>query len=453
MPLAKNQIIQLQIDSLSSDGNGVGRFEGQVIFVPACAPGDTLDVRIVKTAKNHAFGKIENIACSGAGRQASDCPISAYCGGCSFRHILYNTELIAKQGFVQDALRRIGGQTITCLPILPSPQEHHYRNKAQYPVTQNDEGELVYGFYAQRSHRIIPFDKCRLQPEIVNSIASYAAESLHQLGVTGYNEAQGSGLVRHICIRKAVHTEETLLCLVLTSPSFPCQKEFIAAMVNKFPCITSIVFNINKKRTNVIYGEKNLAVFGCGEMQDSIAGVPLWLGPVSFSQVNTYGAELLFSIVKEWAALQPEDILLDLYCGAGVIGLSMASACKKMIGVEIVPESIQSARRSAQAMGLSNTSFYCEDAGSAAARLAAEGIRPDVITVDPPRKGCDTATLQAIITMQPRRIVMVSCNPATMARDVAVLADNGYTIQKVQPVDMFPRTRHVECIVLLERNR
>lgn len=449
MPYHKNQIIPLQIDSISSDGSGVGRHEGKVIFVPNTAVGDVLQVQILKDTKTHAFARVHQIVTPGEGRVKPDCPISATCGGCSFRHLSYEAELAAKRGFVQDALQRIGHLDIEVPPVLPSPAQNRYRNKAQYPVAANAGGELVYGFYAARSHRIIPCADCLLQPEILNQIAARSAQLLSQMNIPAYNEATHTGLVRHIYLRRGGHSGQIMLCLVLAHPALPHAEELASILTAEFPEITTILLNINTAKTNVILGRQNTILHGPGFIEDSLCGVPLRLGPFSFSQVNTPGAEQLFGLAKAYAALQTGDTLLDLYCGAGVIGLSMATDAKQLIGIEVVPESIKNARASAQQMGLSNTRFLCADAGEAAAQLAVEGIRPTVITADPPRKGCDEATINAMLQMAPQRIVMVSCNPATLARDLAALSNGGYHVQKLQPVDLFPRTKHVETVVLL----
>lgn len=452
MLLHKNQIIPLTIHDISNDGNGVGRYEGKAVFVPAAALGDKLNVTIVKDLKSHAYGRIQQIVQAGPGRIKEDCPISAPCGGCSFRHIEYKAELDAKQGFVQNALHRIGKIEHPVLPIIGSPLQDRYRNKAQYPVTMVD-GNLTYGFYASRSHRIIPCKDCLLQPEQMNQLAALAIQLLQNAGVKAYDEKLHTGFLRHIYIRESPSTKQLMLCLVATSVNLPKKEDFINAIVAAFPAVKTIVLNINPDKTNVICGSQTIPLFGDGTIQGVLSGVPVLLDALSFCQVNTLGAEQLFNVVHEYAAPTSQDILLDLYCGAGVIGLSMAQKCKQLIGVEIIPQAIENARKSARQMGLANTKFIAKDAGKAAQQLQEEGLSPDIITVDPPRKGCDEATLQAIIQMQPQRIVMVSCNPATLARDLATLTSCGYTLQKVQPVDMFPRTTHTEVVALLKKTR
>lgn len=451
MPLHKNQSIDLAIESLSSDGNGVGRYEGKVIFVPLAAPGDALRVKIVKDRKSHAFARIEQIVRPGPGRIEMDCPVGAVCGGCAFRHLTYEAELAAKEGFVRDALERLGGLAAPVLPILPSPQVDRYRNRAQYPVAAGKDGVLIYGFYASRSHRIVQNPNCLLQSRATNQIAARVAGLLDEVGAAPYDEVAHSGLVRHICLREGGHSGEVSVCVVVTNGALPERENIARKIINEFPQVQSLSLNINPAKTNVIFGEKTLHIVGDGFIRDSLCGVPLLLDPLSFSQVNTAGAERLFGVAADYAAVGSDDTLLDLYCGSGVIGLSMAARCKALIGVEVQPQAIENACRSAAEMGLANTRFLAQDAAAAAASLAAEGLRPDVITLDPPRKGCDEETLQAVLQMAPKRVVMVSCNPATLARDLSFLADHEYRTVRVQPVDMFPRTRHVEAVALLEK--
>ncbi|MGD9560081.1 MAG: 23S rRNA (uracil(1939)-C(5))-methyltransferase RlmD [Oscillospiraceae bacterium] len=451
MPLHKNQLIPLTITALSSDGNGVGRHEGQVVFVPHAAVGDVLSVRVVKPAKRLAYGKIEQVVTPGPGRVPPDCPASTQCGGCSFRHLSYAAELAAKQSFVQDALVRIGQLDVPVLPPIPSPLQNRYRNKVQYPVTTDAQGRLAYGFFAPRSHRVVPCCGCLLQPAHLNQIAARLAALLGQAGALPYNEATHKGQVRHLYLRQSTHSGEVFVCVVATRLPLPGADALVEELTAAFPQVSTVLVNLNAKPTNVICGPESVSLFGPGFIHDTLAGVPVRLGPHSFFQVNAPAAEQLFAIVQTLADPMPNTTLLDLYCGTGVIGLSMAARCKTLLGVDTSAEAIENARWSAEEMGLSNTRFLCADAGSAAARFAFEGLRPDVITVDPPRKGLDEATRRAMLAMAPGRIVMVSCNPATLARDLAVFHQSGYSIRPVQPIDLFPRTRHVECVVLLQR--
>ena len=452
MPGLKNTLAPLSIDSLSSDGSGVGRLDGKAVFVPGTAPGDEITVRIVKDLDRYAFGIVEELRVPGAGHIQPDCPAYRPCGGCCFRHLDYSVEARAKEGFAADAFRRLGGfADLPVLPLLAGPLTDRYRNKVQFPVGYDRDGNVTFGFYAGRSHRLVPCRDCLLQPKPLNDIAAAVCDFLQKHHIPLYREDAHQGLVRHIFLRQGWHSGQVLLCLVVNGRSLPRGDRFCAEMVTRFPQIQTIVLNVNTRKTNVITGEECIPLFGPGFIEDTLCGVPVKLGPLSFYQVNTPAAELLYGVAREFAALRPEDTLLDLYCGMGTIGLSMAVDCRALMGVEIVPEAVESARANAAAMGVENARFFCADAGRAATRLAEEGLAPQVICLDPPRKGCDEATLNAVLAMAPRRVVMVSCNVATAARDCRFLADRGYLPVKVQPVDLFPRTKHVETVVLLSK--
>lgn len=453
MSVKKNQIIPLKIESISSDGAGVGRFEGQAIFVPGTAVGDEANVRIVKDCKRYAFGIVQDWTHQSAEHIQPDCPVCGPCGGCCFRHLSYDAELRAKQDMVADAFARLGGIDLPCLPILPSPQEERYRNKAQFPVQRAEDGQIRAGFYAARSHRVVPCEDCRLQPLLLNQIAQRVCQLMQQWGIEPYDEEQHTGLIRHIFLRCGAHSGQVMLCLVANGRSLPHQTEFCDALMQEFSELHTIILNINTQRTNVITGKESLTLAGPGFIEDTLCHVPVTLGPLSFYQVNTLGAERLYGVAAQFAQLTGNEVLLDLYCGTGTIGLSMAQNCRQLIGVEIIEEAVVTARSTAQAMGLKDARFLCADAGQAAAQLAAEGLHPDVIVLDPPRKGCSQETLEAVVQMAPQRVVMVSCNPATAARDTHILETLGYHAQQVQPVDMFPRTRHVETVVLLQRTQ
>ena len=450
--LRKNQQISLTIDSLASDGSGVGRADGMAVFVPGSAPGDRLTVRITKALKTYAYGRIEEILAPGRGRQAPDCPVCGPCGGCSLRHLTYEAELAAKTGFVRDAFARLGGLDLPVAKALPAPLETGYRNKVQLPVGRRADGRIVTGFYAGRSHRIVETPDCRLQPDWMNALAARACALFEQRGIEPYDEESHTGLVRHLYMRQGWHSGQRLLCFVLNGPALPGETALCETLQREFG-LTTVLINENTARTNVIVGPRTRTVLGPGHIADTLAGVPIEMGIHEFYQVNTPAAELLYAKAREFAGLQPDDFLLDLYCGMGTIGLSMLPGCRKLVGVEVVPQAVESATATAARLGLGpeRAAFHCLDAGAAAARLAAEGQHPDVIVVDPPRKGCDAATLNAIVQMAPRTIVMVSCNPATAARDTRTLAGAGYRPTAVQPVDLFPRTKHVECIVRLSK--
>ena len=455
MPLQKNQILTLRIERLSSDGSGVAHSaDGEAVFVPGTAPGDEARVRIVKDCGRYAFGILDELLTPSPDRIPVDCPVAGPCGGCSLRHLDYAAELRAKQESVLDAFRRIGGLEVPVLDILPSPEVDRYRNKVQFPVGVDKNGAPCIGFYAGRTHRIVPCPDCKLQPGVLNEIGNALCAFFAQQGIRPYDEQSGKGLVRHIFLRRGAHSGQIMVCLVCTRAKLPHAEQLCTALREQFPAISTILLNVNAKNTNVILGGENHILYGPGYIEDTLCGVPVRLGPLSFYQVNTLAAERLYGVAAQYAQLTPDDALLDLYCGMGTIGLSMADQCRELIGVEIVPEAIESAKANAARMGkavAAKSRFFCADAGQAATQLAAEGLHPDIVMLDPPRKGCDEATLSAVVRMAPRRVVYVSCNPATAARDAAWLEQNGYHAEKVQPVDLFPRTKHCECVIALSK--
>ena len=455
MPLQKNQILILRIERLSSDGSGVAHSaDGEAVFVPGTAPGDEARVRIVKDCGRYAFGILDELLTPSPDRVPVDCPVAGPCGGCSLRHLDYAAELRAKQESVLDAFRRIGGLEVPVLDILPSPEVDRYRNKVQFPVGVDKNGAPCIGFYAGRTHRIVPCPDCKLQPGVLNEIGNALCAFFAQQGIRPYDEQSGKGLVRHIFLRRGAHSGQIMVCLVCTRAKLPHAEQLCTALREQFPAISTILLNVNAKNTNVILGSENHILYGPGYIEDTLCGVPVRLGPLSFYQVNTLAAERLYGVAAQYAQLTPDETLLDLYCGMGTIGLSMADQCRELIGVEIVPEAIESAKANAARMGeavAAKSRFFCADAGQAATQLAAEGLHPDIVMLDPPRKGCDEATLSAVVRMAPRRVVYVSCNPATAARDASWLEQKGYHAEKVQPVDLFPRTKHVEAVLLLTK--
>lgn len=449
--MKKNEIIKLKIEGITNEGNGVGRHEGMAVFVPFTGVGDEINCRIVKLKKTYAYGIIDSIITPSKDRIEPDCCTYKKCGGCSFRHISYDAELKAKQSFVKDSFERIGKLDIDFDDILGCEEITHYRNKAQYPVCEKN-GRLECGFYSKRSHRVVDNKSCYLQPEIFNKIASRTVELLDKKGFESFDEESGKGQIRHIYIRHGFHTKEIMLCIVSTETD----KRFRSIseeILKAFPEIKSIVLNINPNKTNVILGSRNEVLYGNEYITDIMCGNKVQISPHSFYQINTAQAEKLYGIVKEYADLKGNETLLDLYCGIGTIGFSLVREVKKLIGVEIVPDAIQNAKLNAKLNGIDNAEFICGDAGSVANELIERGETPDIIIADPARKGCDSVSIDAMLKMAPKKIVMVSCNPSTAARDVKYLCDNGYKVVKGQAVDMFPRTTHVETVVLMSRIR
>lgn len=457
--LEKNQLIELTIEAMSSEGSGIARFRetaeerGMAVFIPAAAVGDRMLCRIVKVEKRLAYGRVEQLLSAGEDRLptellANDCPVAAPCGGCVFRHVTYEAELRYKWQRVADALERIGELDIIPEPIVGSTPQR-YRNKAQYPVANGANG-LRFGFYAPRSHRLVEQRDCLLQPSefarILDAVAAWGNES----AVAAYDETDGSGLLRHVYIRKAEATGQIMVCLVCTSGRLPNAKDLVSRLC-AVEGVSSIVVNINRDDTNVVLGDEEFALYGECHITDRLCGLEFAVSPRSFYQVNRTQAEVLYGLAADAAALTGDDVLLDLYCGTGTIGLSMAHKAAKLIGVEVVPSAVENARRNAERNGVEGTRFLCADAGEAALQLRREGIHPDVVVLDPPRKGCTPQVIRTVADMTPSRVVYVSCDPATLARDLKLFGELGYQTEKVTPVDMFPRTAHVESVARLVR--
>jgi len=447
--MEKNDVIRLEITGLTNEGSGVGRYEGMAVFVPMTAVGDVILCHIVKVLKSYAFGRVEEMLSPSADRVKNDCPSYGKCGGCSFRHISYEAELRAKEGFVRDAFERIGGLSPEFLPICGSESTEGYRNKLQMPVAKSDIGEVYCGFYSERSHRVTPVKKCLLQPDIFADITAFVIQQVKKLKISVYNEHKHEGVLRHIFLRKGHYSGEIALCLVARRKT-PELCKLAKETMRRFPEIKGAVLNINKEKTNVILGSDEITLFGEPVITDTMCENEISISPQSFYQVNTPAAEALYRQAADFAEPQGK-LLLDLYCGAGTIGLSMAKQAKRVIGAEIVPEAVENAKENAARGGYDNAEFICADAGQAAKTLLQQGSRPDVIIVDPPRKGCDEMTLSACAKMAPERIVMISCNAATAARDCKWLSEHGYKAEKVRAFDLFPRTTHTECVILLKR--
>lgn len=450
--MKKNEIINLEITGMTAEGNGVGRSEdGMAVFVPLTAVGDVISCKIVKVTKSYAYGIIDRIITASPDRTESDCPVSAKCGGCTFRHMNYSAELAVKDKLVRDAFLRLGGFDNISFEEICGGDEDFYRNKAQYPVAEQD-GKLTCGFYSKRSHRVIPFTDCRLQPKIFGEITKESLRLANGKKIPAYNEESGSGVLRHIYIRRGFHSGEIMVCFVVKNKSRTDNFSDIAKKLpDKFTNIKSVVMNVNPKNTNVIMGTENIVLFGRGEITDILCGKKITLSSMSFYQVNTAQAERLYRQGMEYAELTGSETVLDLYCGTGTIGLAFSDKAEKIIGCEIVPEAIENAKKNAELNGVKNAEFYCGDAGELSQKLADEGIVPDIAVIDPPRKGCDKLTLDSLVRMSPKRIVMISCNPATAARDAKYLAENGYSVKRARAFDLFPRTGHVECVVLMPR--
>lgn len=446
----KNQQINLTIDALSSEGAGIGRCEGMAVFVPGTAPGDQIRAKILKVRQNCAFGKLERILLPSPDRIEPDCPVFGQCGGCVYRHMAYPAELDAKARRVEDAMRRIGKTDLSPAPILGAEQTHAYRNKAQYPLSDAG-GALSIGFYAPRSHRVVDCRNCRLQPPEFTAALTVMDAYIRTYQIPCYQEKTGRGLLRHLYLRKAEATGEILVCIVINGRSLPHQEALVQLLRQAVPGLTCVCLNCNRRRTNVILGEECIPLYGHGYITDVLCGNRIRISPLSFYQVNRAQAERLYAQALEYLAPTGTEILLDLYCGAGTIGLSMAGRVRQVIGVEVVEQAVRDARENARINGIRNARFLCADAGQAAEQLRSEGVRPNAVLVDPPRKGCSVELLRTITAMSPEKLIYVSCDPATLARDCARLSADGWAVQKYIPVDLFPRTSHVETVAVLSR--
>lgn len=447
MSLQKNQDIQLNIEGYTAEGNGVGHYNGQAVFVSGAAKGDEIIAHIIKAKKTYAIGIIKQILKPSPDRVAVDCAHFRSCGGCAFRHISYEAEKELKRQKVVDAFQRLAHIEVPVKDIVTCETER-YRNKAQYPVGF-DKG-IVAGFYAQKSHRIINSSDCVLQPEDFSKIVEIVKAWMAEFSIPAYNGEKNKGLVRHIYIRKAFATGQIMVCLVINGNSLPYADELCDDLI-KFENIKSIVINENTEKTNVILGKNCSTIWGEDYIEDILCGVKIRLSPLSFYQVNHDCAELLYNKASEYVGATGNETVLDLYCGAGTIGFSMAKNVGKVIGVEIIPEAIEDAKENAKRNSIENCEFYCGDAKDAVKMLRDKKITPDAVILDPPRKGCDREVLECVAEMNPKKIVYVSCDVSTQARDCAILRELGYEIQEVTPVDMFPKTAHTESVACLTR--
>ncbi len=453
--MKKNDIIKLEITDLTGGGDGVAKApDGRVVFVPNTAVGDVIEALIIKVKTKYALGKLNKIITPSPDRCDSNCAVSNRCGGCVFRHITYSKECEIKESQVLNSIRRIGGIEHMPNSIIKASNTENYRNKAQYPIGISKEGRVICGFYTKSSHRIVEADDCRLQPDIFSKITAVFCNWATEKAVSVYNEISGQGLLRHLYLRQADATGEIMVVVVINANEIPYYELLIEAL----KCILgdklkSLQININTEKTNVVLGNKCKTLYGQNYITDIICGIKIRISALSFYQVNRSMAEVLYKTAMEYAQPQGETVL-DLYCGTGAIGLSMARYAKRVVGVEIVKSAIEDAKINAEINGITNSEFLCMDAAKAAEFLNNRKERPDVVILDPPRKGCDEHLLNIVAEdFKPKRIVYISCNDATLARDCALLAPLGYELKELTPVDLFPRTGHVECVSLLVKNK
>lgn len=446
MELAKNQEHTVTIEGYGEGGMGVARIDGRVVFVHGALRGEKCRVLILKTLKSVAFAKVLEVIEPSSERITPDCPYFPRCGGCTYRHIRYEEELRLKKQRVQDNLSRIGGSDVTVEEILGARDTLRYRNKAQYPVSKDG----AVGFYRARTHEVIECEHCLLVKPEADAAAEALREYMQSCRVAGYDEKTGRGLVRHLYVRSNA-AGESLVCVLVNGDKLPKEDRLVTLLRDACPKCTGIVLGTNTKKGNVILGDRYRTLWGSDRLEDTLCGKTFRLSVPSFYQVNRVQAERLYAKAIEFAGLTGQETVLDLYCGAGTITLALSDHAKKVLGAEIVPEGIDDARENAARNGVKNTEFFCGDASDVAKKLARENLRPDVITVDPPRKGLAADVVESIAEMQPGRVVYVSCDSATMARDVKRLADLGYTAQRACAVDMFPRADHIETVVLLSK--
>lgn len=453
--LQKNQVVTLFIQDMTTEGFGVAKYQDEqikdfIVFVNNTVPGDTALCKIIKITKNYAIGKVETLLKASDQRIVSDCAVFGKCGGCAFRHISYQDELKLKQTFVQNAFNKKDKQHSSLVqPIIASPQMDRYRNKAQLPFSENGR----CGFFAKGSHRTIEQEDCLLNHPSFRPIITMVEQHVQKYGISCYNEKNGTGLMRHLCIRRAHKTGEIMVCLVINGSDIPHKTQLIDTLT-QIAEIKSIYININTKNTNVIYGTKCVLLWGKETITDVLCGLTFRISPLSFYQINSPQAEQIYQYAKEAAQLRDDDILLDLYCGIGTIGLCMADRVKKVIGIEVVEQAVRNADANAQLNGIRHASFYLTQASQTAQILknAAQGQPPTVIVADPPRKGLDENTIELIKNLFPSRFVYISCNPATLARDLNILSQsNNFRVECIQPFDMFPRTGHVECVARISK--
>ena len=452
MEFRKNDLVTLEIEDCGIDGEGIGKADGFTVFVKDAVIGDTVTAKIIKAKKNYGYGRLMEVLKPSPYRVKPKCEFARQCGGCQLQALSYDQQLVFKTNKVKGHLERIGGFTdIPMEPIIGMDELFHYRNKAQFPVGRNKEGKIVTGFYAGRTHNIIENRDCALGVAENKEVLDRVIAHMEKYGIEPYNEATGKGLVRHVLIRYGYFTKEVMVCLILNGNKLPKEEQLVKSLC-EIPGMTSITINVNKKHSNVILGEEIRLLWGQEYITDRIGDISYQISPLSFYQVNPMQTQKLYAKALEYADLHGQETVWDLYCGIGTISLFLAQKAKFVRGVEIVPAAIENAKENAKLNGLENTEFFVGKAEEVLPReYKKNGVYADVIVVDPPRKGCDETLLETMIEMNPERIVYVSCDSATLARDLKYLCERGYELRKVCPVDQFGMTVHVESIVLLSK--
>lgn len=451
VPVKKGDIIEVQISGLGSSGEGVGRYNGFTVFVKNALPEEIVQAEIVLVKKNYAVGVLKQLIKGASERTEPICPVYKECGGCQLQHLSYAGQLKMKQQQVLDALTRIGHLDVEVLPVIGCSNPWNYRNKMQFPAAVNAEGKINIGCYAAATHSVIDTGSCLIQKEANNEVLNTVRKWMQRFGISAYDEKTGKGLVRHVMSRVGVHSGEVMAVLITSAYDIPHKKELVEWLEKYVPGLVSVVQNINKKPTNVVMGSKTRVLYGRPTITDSLGALSFNISAQSFFQVNSEQAEKLYNKALEYAALNGNETVVDVYCGTGTISLYLAKHAAQVYGIEIVPPAIEDAKKNAADNNCHNAEFILGDAAEKLPELLAQGIQPDVVIVDPPRAGCEQKVLQAIADVKPKRIVYVSCNPASLARDLAYLAERDYKALAAQPVDMFPMTSHVETVVSLSK--
>ena len=447
--LNKNEIYEAVISDYTAEGQGVAKIDGCAVFVPNAVCGEKCRIRIEKAQKTWAAGKIVEILERSPHRTNRDCPVAKLCGGCDFRHITYEEETRLKANRVLQNLNRMGGENLEKMPILAAPACDGYRNKAQYPVASKN-GRAFAGFFKAGTHQVIENDRCLLLPPEMDAVKDAVIDYMNRNRVSAYDEVTHTGLVRHIYVRRGAVSGQLLVCLSVNGRSIP-KAHLLTAALKKIPGFTTLVLSVNTKKGTTILGDEFIPLYGPGFIEDTLCGLNFRLSARSFYQINHHQAQRLYEAAIAQAEITKTDTVLDLYCGVGTITLAMAKAAGRVIGVEVIPQAVADARDNARRNGIENAEFFCGDAGQAALELEKSGVKADVVVVDPPRKGLNADTIEALSRFAPRRIVYVSCDPATLSRDVALLKQRGYELKTAMAADLFPRCSHVESVVRLER--
>ncbi len=447
--LEKGKIYEAAIQDYTSEGQGVAKIEGCAVFIPGAIVGETCRVEITKAAKTWAAGKMVEILEKSPARIQRACPISAKCGGCDFHHMDYQEETRLKAERVKACLNRLAGENLDAVPILAAPTVEGYRNKAQYPVA-GKKGRIYAGFFRAGSHEVVENKRCLILPEVFDRVKDTVVDFWNRFALTAYDETTHKGLLRHIYVRRGAVSGQLMVCLSVNGHDVPHSQKLIEAL-KPLEGFATLILSVNEKPGNAVLGDEFITLYGPGYIEDTLCGLSFRLSPRSFYQVNHAQAQRLYEAAIAQAEISKDDTVLDLYCGVGTITLAMAKAAGRVLGVEVVPQAVEDAKQNALRNGIDNAEFFCGDAGQAALALEAQGIKPDVVVVDPPRKGLNADCIEALSRMAPKRIVYVSCDPATLARDVALLKEKGYALRSAQAADLFPRCAHVESVVLLSR--